>query len=72
MVSERMQRQIDLLLDQAEELVAEGDWPYVHEKASAVLVINESDEDALTFIKMAESAKGSGVGSTAEQQRCLL
>ena len=37
MLSERMQRQIDRLLDEAEEAVARRDWPAVRESAEAVL-----------------------------------
>jgi hypothetical protein len=55
MPSERMQRRIDALLDQAESASDSGAWTAVAEKARAVLAIDEANEDALSFLKMAEA-----------------
>jgi len=37
MPSERMQRQIDRLLNEAEEAIASQDWPAVRDRARSVL-----------------------------------
>ena len=55
MPSERIQRRSEALLDQADEAVDANDWPLVADKARAVLAINETNEDALAFLKMAEA-----------------
>ena len=55
MPSERIQRRIDALLDEADTAVTSGDWPTVAEKARAVLAIDGENEDALSFLKMAEA-----------------
>ncbi len=59
MPSERIQRRIDRLLDQAEEAADALDWPRVRETANAVLAIDAAHEDALAFILMADGAAGS-------------
>ncbi|MCH8222913.1 MAG: protein kinase [Chloroflexi bacterium] len=64
MPSERVQRRIDRLLDQAEEAVDQRDWSAVHEIADAVLVADPENEDAKTFNAMAEKSLGSQPSST--------
>ncbi|MCH8235828.1 MAG: hypothetical protein IIC29_06855 [Chloroflexi bacterium] len=46
MISERMKRQIDLLLDQAEAALAERDWHVVDEIARSVLSFDPDNADA--------------------------
>jgi tetratricopeptide (TPR) repeat protein len=58
MVSERMQRQIDSLLDAAESAIPEMAWDKVAEAARAVLSIHPANADALAFITMVEAATG--------------
>ena len=53
MPSERLQRQIDRLLDQAEVAVEARDWNSVRDAASAVLRVDPDDEDAKLFLQMA-------------------
>ena len=53
MPSERVQRRIDRLLDQAEEAAENFDWSKVTEAAKAVLRVEPGNPDALDFIKMA-------------------
>ena len=53
MPSERMQRRIDALLDEADESVSAGDWSAVAEKARAVLAIDADNDDATGFLRMA-------------------
>ena len=60
MPSERVQRQIDRLLDDAEVAVNASAWPAVAEEARAVLAIDEANEDAVAFLKMAEANGVSG------------
>ena len=43
MVSERIQRQIDRLLDQAEEAITNGAWPTVDSRARSVLAIDPAN-----------------------------
>ena len=63
MVSERMQRRIDALLDEADEAITQQDWSRVAGAARAVLAIEESNADALGFLKMAEANGASGADS---------
>ena len=56
MPSERMQRRIDALLDEADAAVTEGDWVAVAEKARAVLAIDPTNDDAGSFLAMAAAA----------------
>ena len=46
MPSERIQRRIDALLDEAEAAMSAGDWSAVAEKARAVLAMDPDNEDA--------------------------
>ena len=55
MPSERIQRRIDALLDEADAAVAAREWAAVAESARAVLAIDEGNEDAAAFLKMAAS-----------------
>ena len=55
MPSERIQRRIDSLLDEADAAVTASDWTEVAEKARAVLAIDATNEDAAGFLKMAEA-----------------
>ncbi|MCH8223480.1 MAG: protein kinase, partial [Chloroflexi bacterium] len=63
MASERVQRRIDRLLDEAEAAADSGDWQAVHDAADRVLAVDGGNQDALSFIAMAE--RGSGVGDKA-------
>ena len=54
MPSERMQRQIDRLLDEAEKAASEKDWPQVADCARDVLAVDADNEDAVAFLAMAE------------------
>jgi hypothetical protein len=62
MPSERVQRRIDDLLDQTEEAVKATEWSRVRELAEAVLVADPQNEDAKTFLAMAERATEVGTG----------
>ena len=58
MPSERIQRRIDALLDEADAAISEGAWPAVAEKARAVLAIDPANEDATAFLAMADANAG--------------
>ena len=55
MPSERVQRRIDALLDEADAAITAGDWQAVVEKATAVLSIDAENEDAGAFLTMAKT-----------------
>ncbi len=63
MASERIQRRIEALLDEADEAVTRGEWQAVAEKARAVLAIEASNEDANAFLAMAGANPG-GIASS--------
>ncbi|TAK73946.1 MAG: hypothetical protein EPO16_11665, partial [Dehalococcoidia bacterium] len=65
MPSERIQRRIDALLDEAEASVSAGEWTAVSEKARAVLSIETGNEDAQAFLTMAEANLGAAPAPTA-------
>ena len=52
-LSERVQRQVELLLDQAEEAIGRSDWDAVREKAEAVLRVDAGNHDAASYLAMA-------------------
>ena len=58
MASERIQRQIDRLLDEAEDAVTQGDWAVVSDRAGKVLALSPENQDALTYLAAAERALG--------------
>jgi len=55
MPSERVQRQIDRLLDEAEEAISRYDWEAVREAEHAVLAIDPENADAITYLASAET-----------------
>jgi len=58
MPSERIQRRIDRLLDQAEEAADLRDWRVVIECVRTVLSIDDKNEDAHALLTMAEAGLG--------------
>jgi tetratricopeptide (TPR) repeat protein len=55
MASERVQRQIDRLLDEAEAAFGVSDWATLAERARKVLLLDGGNEDAATFLAAAEA-----------------
>ncbi len=53
MPSERIQRRIDSLLDEADEAVARLDWETVRARAEAALVADPGNDDATSYLEMA-------------------
>jgi class 3 adenylate cyclase/tetratricopeptide (TPR) repeat protein len=62
-LSERVQRQIDRLLDEAEAAVTARDWPRVNELSQDVLALDPENADAATFLAASVRA---GAGEPAE------
>ena len=56
MASERVQRRIELLLDEADAAISRYDWEAVLNAAQAVLAIAPENGDAATFLAAAERA----------------
>ncbi len=54
MVSERIQRQIERLLDEAEDAFDQGDWSRLSDRANKVLLLDAENSDALSFLTAAE------------------
>ena len=67
MASERIQRRIGLLLDEADEAVAQGDWALVRDCSQKVLVVDPENPEALTFLAIAE--RGLGTQDTSSLER---
>jgi len=58
MATERIQRRIDLLLDEADQAVANSEWELVLDRAKNVLAFDPENQDALAFLTAAERALG--------------
>ena len=54
MVSDRVQRQIDRLLDEAEAAISVSDWATVGDRARNVLRLDPENSDALSYLAAAE------------------
>ncbi len=54
MASERIQRRIDILLDEADEAVAKSDWDVVRDRAQNVLRLDPGTQDALSYLAAAQ------------------
>ena len=66
MVSERLQRQVDRLLDEAEAAITELDWGVVRDRARAVLAIDTDNDEGQAFLATAERALDGATEATAE------
>lgn len=53
MPSERIQRQIDALLERAEAAIVRREWAAAGEAARAILAIDDANEDAAACVKIA-------------------
>ena len=54
MASERVQRQIDRLLDEAESAITSQDWTTVGDRARSALRLDPENQDALGYLAAAE------------------
>ena len=67
MASDRIQRRIDILLDEADEAFAQRNWEMVQQRAHDALALDPGNQDALTFLAAAERALGGLAPQTASQ-----
>ncbi|MCH7735301.1 MAG: hypothetical protein IH961_08830, partial [Chloroflexi bacterium] len=68
MPSERIQKRIDSLLDEADAAAESGDWQAVKERAQRVLVADPDNDDARVLIEMADvGAADQAVEPTPEE-----
>jgi tetratricopeptide (TPR) repeat protein len=63
MRSDRIQRRIDALLDEADQAVTRSDWALVRDRAQNVLALDPENADALAFLTAAERAMGGTAAS---------
>ncbi len=63
MLSERAQRQVNRLLDEAESAIGRDDWAIVRARCNAVLAIDPDQTDALTYLAAVDRALSSSAGS---------
>ncbi len=61
-LGDRMRRQVERLLDEAEEAIRARDWSRVHECARDVLALDPANADAVGFLAAADRALSSLVG----------
>ena len=71
MASERVQRQIDRLLDEAEAAIAISDWAAVGDRARNVLLIDPDNGDAMSYLAASERATDNSGRSTSPQAQDL-
>ncbi len=58
MATERIQRRIERLLDEADEAFAQGDWEVVRDRTQKVLALDPENTDATSFLQATERAEG--------------
>ena len=58
MVSERIQREIERLLDEAGAALGTGDWETIRLRSAAVLTLDPDNADAAAYLQAAERATG--------------
>ena len=54
MATERIRRQIERFLDEAEEAASKSDWEVVRDRAKNALALDRENPDALTYLSAAE------------------
>ena len=67
MASERLQRHIDRLLDEADEAIAQSHWDVVRDRAKDILAIDPQNSEGLAFLAAAERALGDSGPSPSVQ-----
>ncbi|MFQ6026031.1 MAG: hypothetical protein ACE5Q6_00795 [Dehalococcoidia bacterium] len=66
MASERLKRQIERLLDEAEEAIVQRNWETVRERAQDVLAIDPEHQEGRAFLATAERGIESQTASLSE------
>ena len=69
MPTERVRRQIDRLLDEAEAAISQLDWELVRDRAMAVLTIDPDNADTDADLESATHALGTSVGTSAPARK---
>jgi class 3 adenylate cyclase/tetratricopeptide (TPR) repeat protein len=67
MASDRTQRRIDSLLDEAEEAIAQLEWQVVRSRAQAVIALDPANPDAANYLAAADRTLGGPVPQPATQ-----
>ena len=67
MASERLQRHIDRLLDEADEAIAQSHWDVVRDRAKDILAIDPQNSEGLVFLAAAKRALGASGPSPSAQ-----
>ncbi len=65
MASDRIQRRIEHLLDEADEAFAERNWVVVRDNAQDVLLLDAENREAQTFLAAAEQALATGTSEAS-------
>jgi hypothetical protein len=68
MASERMRRRIDRLLDEADAAADRHEWDIVRRLSQDVLLIDESNEDAQEFVKLADRGSSDTTNDDSSDQ----
>ena len=63
MASDRVQRQLDRLLEEVDEAMTQLDWEQVRDRSQAVHALDPENEDALRFLAASERALGTAAPS---------
>ncbi len=66
MATERLQRRINLLLDEAEDAIVNSDWELVRDRAQNVLALEPENRDAQALVASAERALGASGATTGQ------
>ena len=67
MASERIQRQIDRLLNEADEAVLRSDWALARDRAQNVLAFDPENSDARAYLTAADRALGASLHPLQKQ-----
>ena len=68
MASERIQRQIERLLDEAEEALNQDDWALLKQLADRVLLLDPENNDGMAFLDVRARAVGESASATASDE----
>ena len=71
MPSERIQRQINRLLDETEEAISNQEWDLVGERARSVLRLDPDNQDALSYLAAAERDVTPAAGAVCRLRQFL-
>ena len=71
MATDRVQRQVDRLLDEAEEAIVKEDWYTVASRARAVLRLDTNNSDERAYLAAAGQDSASNEGAATPPPRVL-